>query len=204
MTTNDSEWQRVVQQVTTSATANDNEWYNTWQRVVQRMTTSGTTSDNEWYNEWQRVITSDNKWQRMATSDKKWQRMVQRVTTNDNEWQRVTISANFSFFQVREESTTKHPKENSLNLEENLWRRPNELRAETIPWEKILTVKSRNGRNSCSQILMKISVIKNFAVFTGKHLCWSLFLWKLQVLKRASPLKGNSNTGVFLWILQNF
>ena len=51
---------------------------------------------DEWYIEWQRVTTSG--------------------TTNDNEWQRVTISANFSFFQIREEPTTKHPKENSLNL----------------------------------------------------------------------------------------
>ena len=97
----------------TGGTTSDNEW----QRVTtndnewQRMTTSGTTSDNEWYNEWQRV--------------------VQRVTTNDNEWQRVTISANFSFFQIREEPTTKHPKENSLNIEKELWRRPIELRAET-------------------------------------------------------------------------
>ena len=52
-------------------------------------------------------------------------------TKTDNEWQRVTISANFSFFQIREEATTKHPKENSLNIEEDLWRRPIELRAET-------------------------------------------------------------------------
>ena len=50
-----------------------------------------------------------------------WYIELQRVTTNDNEWQqvvqRVTISANFSFFQIREEPTTKHPKENSLNIE---------------------------------------------------------------------------------------
>ena len=47
---------------------------------------------------------------------------------SDNEWQRVTISANFSFFlQMREEPTTKQPKENSLNLEEDLWRMPIEL-----------------------------------------------------------------------------
>ena len=70
-----------------------------------------------------RVKTSDNEWQRMTTSG----------TTSDNEWQRVTISANFSFFQIREEPTTKHPKENSLNIEEDLWRRPIELRAETSP-----------------------------------------------------------------------
>ena len=73
----------------------------------------------------------------MTTSDNEWQRVVQRVITsgsmNDNEWQQVTISANFSFFQIREEATTKHPKENSLNIEEDLWRRPIELRAETSP-----------------------------------------------------------------------
>ena len=72
-----------------------------------------TSNDNEWYNEWQRMTTSDNKWY--------------------NEWQRVTISANFSFFQIREEPTTKHPTENSLNIETDLWRRPIELRAETNP-----------------------------------------------------------------------
>ena len=77
------------------------------------MTTSGTTSDNEW----QRVV------QRVTTSG----------TTNDNEWQRVTISANFSFFQIREEATTEHPNENSLNIEKDLWRRTIVLRAKTNP-----------------------------------------------------------------------
>ena len=83
------------------------------------MTTIGTTSDSEWYDEWQQMTTSDNDWY------KEW-----RVTTNDNEWQRGIISAIFFFFQIREEATTKHPKENSLNIEEELWRRPTELRAE--------------------------------------------------------------------------
>ena len=55
------------------------------------------------------------------------------MTKSDNEWQRVTISANFSFFQIREEPTTKHPEENSLNIEEDFWRRLIELRAETSP-----------------------------------------------------------------------
>ena len=72
-----------------------------------------------------------------TTSDNEWQRVVQRVTTsgetNDNEWQRGTILSNFSFFQIREDATTKHPKENSLNIEEELWRGPIELRAETSP-----------------------------------------------------------------------
>ena len=57
----------------------------------------------------------------MTTSDDEWY----------NEWQRVTILANFSFFQIREEPTTKHPMKNSLNIEKDLWRRPIELRAES-------------------------------------------------------------------------
>ena len=65
-------------------------------------------------------------------------------------------------------------------------------------------MRSRNARSSCSQILIKISVLKNFAIFTEKHLCWSLFLRNLQVLKPASLLKEHSNTDVFLWILQSF
>ena len=82
---------------------------------IKRLT-SGTLSDNEWYNEWQRMATSDNEWQRAV------QRVTTSGTTSDYEWQRVTISANFPFFQIREEPTTKHPMENSLKrtLEEDL------------------------------------------------------------------------------------
>ena len=36
---------------------------------------------------------------------------------SSNEWQQVIISANFSFFQIRQEPATKHPKENSLDIE---------------------------------------------------------------------------------------
>ena len=150
------------------------------ERSFIKRQTSSTTSENEWYNEWQ------------------W------VTTNANGWQRVTISANFSFFQIREEPTTKHPEENSLNIEEDLWRRPIELRAEASPLEEILTVRRRNDRSSCSQIFVKINVLKIFAIFTRKHLCRSVFLRRLQVLKPANLLKRDSNTGIFLWILQNF
>ena len=31
-------------------------------------------------------------------------------------------------------------------------------------------------RSSRSQMFFKIDVLKNFAIFIGKHLCWSLFL----------------------------
>ena len=39
--------------------------------------------------------------------------------------------------------------------------------------------------------------------FTWKHLCWNFFLIKLQVLRPATLLKTDSNTGVFLWNLRN-
>ena len=38
----------------------------------------------------------------------------------------------------------------------------------------------------------KKAVLKNLVIFARKHLCWS-----------ATLLKTDSNTGVFLWILQN-
>ena len=37
-------------------------------------------------------------------------------------------------------------------------------------------------RSSRSQMFFKIGVLKNFAIFTGKHLCWSLFLIKFRSL----------------------
>ena len=39
----------------------------------------------------------------------------------------------------------------------------------------------------------------NFANLTGKDLCWSLFLIKLQASRQASLWKRDFNTGVFLW-----
>ena len=45
------------------------------------------------------------------------------------------------------------------------------------------------------QMFFKIGSIKNFAIFTGKHLCWGLFLIKLQVWRSATFLKIDSDTG---------
>ena len=38
----------------------------------------------------------------------------------------------------------------------------------------------KNFRRSRLQMFFKIGALKNFANFTGKHLCWSLFLIQLQ------------------------
>ena len=49
-------------------------------------------------------------------------------------------------------------------------------------------------RSSFSQIFFQIGVLKNFAVFTGKHLYCSLFIIHLQAWKPKTLLKRDSNT----------
>ena len=46
-------------------------------------------------------------------------------------------------------------------------------------------------------------VLENFAKFTGKRLCWSLFLNKAADWRTATLLRRDSSTGDFLWILRN-
>ena len=71
-----------------------------------------------------------------------------------------------------------------------------------IVHEKLMLNHSNRGSHQkCS---VKKGVLKNFSIFTEKHLCWSLFLIKLQVFRAAALLKRDSNTGFFLWILPNF
>ena len=59
-------------------------------------------------------------------------------------------------------------------------------------------------RSSHLQMFLKTSLFENFVIFTGKHLCWSLFTIKLLAFRQATILKRDSNTGVFLWILESF
>ena len=51
---------------------------------------------------------------------------------------------------------------------------------------------------SRSQMIFKIGVLKNFAIFTGKRVCWSLCLGMLQALKPETLLKRDSNADVIL------
>ena len=53
-------------------------------------------------------------------------------------------------------------------------------------------------------MFFKTSVLKNFSNLTLKHLWWSFFLIKLQPWRLAILLKRDSNTDVFLYIIQNF
>ena len=54
------------------------------------------------------------------------------------------------------------------------------------------------------KVVYKKAVRKNFTMFMRKHLCWSVFSIKLQAFRPITLLKRESNTGYFLWILQNF
>ena len=65
-------------------------------------------------------------------------------------------------------------------------------------------IRCENHKSSQWRWSVKEGSYKNFAKFTGKHLYWSLFLIKLQTFRSTTLLKRDSNTGVFLWNLQNF
>ena len=39
-------------------------------------------------------------------------------------------------------------------------------------------------------MLFKVSVIKKFTMFTGKHLCWSFFFNKVEGLRLAKPYRS--------------
>ena len=53
-------------------------------------------------------------------------------------------------------------------------------------------------KSSCLMIRIKYCVLQNFAIFTEKHLRWSLFSIKLQALRPAALLKRDSTTDAFL------
>ena len=54
------------------------------------------------------------------------------------------------------------------------------------------------------EVFLKNGALKNFAIFTGKHLYWSLFLIKLQAFRPATLLNRGSNTGVSCEICEIF
>ena len=76
------------------------------------------------------------------------------------------------------------------------------VRASRCHWYYLVSSNwlQKSSHRRCS---IKKAVLKNFAIFTEKHLCWSLFLIKLQARSPATLFKRDSNTGVFLWILRN-
>ena len=57
-------------------------------------------------------------------------------------------------------------------------------------------------RSSHRRWFIKKAVPKNFAIFTWKQLCWSLFLMKLQAFTSAALLEKGANTGVLMSLLR--
>ena len=80
---------------------------------------------------------------------------------------------------------------------------------ENLYWEMVfftvifskLCKKLRSSHQRCS---IKKDVLKTFVIFTRKHLCCSPFLIKSEDWRPKKLIKRDSNTGAFLWILQNF
>ena len=68
-----------------------------------------------------------------------------------------------------------------------------------IPITLLCKICYRSSHRRCT---LKKAVLKNFANFTGKHLCQSLFLNKVANLGPATLLKKGSGTGVLLRILR--
>ena len=71
-------------------------------------------------------------------------------------------------------------------------------------WFVVFFVELWTNRSSRSEMFFEIGVLKNSALFTGKHLCWSLFLMNLWAFMSVTLWKRDFNTGVFYWILRNF
>ena len=79
----------------------------------------------------------------------------------------------------------------------------------SVTWPNFTVVKC-NSKISIIYYQIKISkrytkaVLKIFAIFTEKHLCWSFFLNKNAVFSPETLSKRGFDTGFFKWILRNF
>ena len=58
----------------------------------------------------------------------------------------------------------------------------------------------RSGQKQTPEVFLKRGVLKTFAIFTGKHQCWSLFLVKLQIFRPETLFKKDYDICVFLWV----
>ena len=67
-----------------------------------------------------------------------------------------------------------------------------------------LRINFYTTRNSRPEVFCKKVVLRNFAKFTGKHLCQSLFFNTVAGLAWNVIKKRDSGTGVFLWIFVKF
>ena len=97
--------------------------------------------------------------------DSEWQRVIKRMNTNESKYNRVTLCF----------KRNKRP----IRFLNNFIQ---------FSMQYITTI-----RTSRTQMFFETMLLK-FAIFTGKHLRWSLFLVKLQVWRHVTLLKRDSNT----------
>ena len=57
------------------------------------------------------------------------------------------------------------------------------------PFQPAVHFEYKPIQKQSSDVFCKKAALKNFTIFTGKHLCWSLFLIKLQAFTSATLLK---------------
>ena len=161
------------------------EWYLGWQRVTKSDATTEnerqrvTMNGNEWH---QRVVqwvttrtTKDSNWQRVTLNDNEWP----WLTTNDNEWfnkwQRVVQWMKANKSHFRFQNETIMQCKTTIYSAKSFWN---------------YNAKQNIYRSSHQRCSIKKAALNNFEIFTGNHL--------------KAFIKRDSNTSVFLWILQSF
>ena len=85
----------------------------------------------------------------------------------------------------------------------HLWLIPNILKWQDCKIFAKLVPSQTSTRSSHRRRSVQKGVPENLRNCTGKHLCWSLILIKLQAFRPAFLFERNSNTVVFLSNLQN-
>ena len=68
----------------------------------------------------------------------------------------------------------------------------------------VYNLSSVNLQKQLLEVFYKKAVFKHFAIVIGKHLCYIIFLIKLQHFRPSTLLKRDYKTGVFLWIFRKF
>ena len=68
----------------------------------------------------------------------------------------------------------------------------------------ILSSHTISEKYNEQNVFHKKVVLENFAIFTGKYLCWNIFFNRNAGLQACTLLKRDSNTDSFLRILKNF
>ena len=95
-------------------------------------------------------------------------------------------------FFTRDDDQYKHITFTALSTTKNIFFRRTQITSYICPVDiaKFLrTAFLYTSRSSRLQMFFKIGAFKSFAKFTGKHLCWSLFLKKLAGSRPATLLK---------------